>query len=171
MRKISCMIPTARVLLLCAAIAASGGSAFAQDRTLKFLVGFPAGASLDTMTRLVAERMRVTLGQPVVVENRPGAAGQIAMTALKNSAPDGLTLVMTPLVTVVTAPHIQSLPYDPFADFAPVSHTANFQFAFGVNAQAAGEHARRVRRAGEDGPEVRQLRLGGVRQPAAFLLG
>jgi len=109
--------------------------AIAQDRSIKFLVGFPAGASLDTMTRLVAERMRVTLGQPVVVENRPGAAGQIAMTALKNSAPDGLTLVMTPLVTVVTAPHIQSLPYDAFADFAPVSHTANFLFAFGVNAQ------------------------------------
>jgi tripartite-type tricarboxylate transporter receptor subunit TctC len=107
----------------------------AQDHTVKFLVGFPAGASLDTMTRLIAERMRVTLGQPVVVENRPGAAGQIAMTTLKNSAPDGLTLVMTPLVTVVTAPHVQSLPYDPFADFAPVAHVANFLFAFGVNAQ------------------------------------
>ena len=57
------------------------------------------------------------------------------MTALKNSAPDGLTLVMTPLVTVVTAPHVQSLPYDAFADFAPVSHAADFLFAFGVNAQ------------------------------------
>jgi tripartite-type tricarboxylate transporter receptor subunit TctC len=109
--------------------------ATAQERTIKFLVGFPAGASLDTMTRLIAERMRVTLNQPVVVENRPGAAGQIAMAALKNSAPDGLTLVMTPLVAVVTAPHVQSLPYDAFADFAPVSHAADFLFAFGVNAQ------------------------------------
>lgn len=109
--------------------------AAAQERTIKFLVGFPAGASLDTMTRLIGERMRVTLNQPVVVENRPGAAGQIVMTALKNSAPDGLTLVMTPLVTVVTAPHVQALPYDAFADFAPVSHAADFLFAFGVNAQ------------------------------------
>jgi tripartite-type tricarboxylate transporter receptor subunit TctC len=107
-------------------------TAQAQDRTVKFLVGFPAGASLDTMTRLVAEKMRGSLGQPVVVENRPGAAGQIAMTGVKNAAPDGLTLVMTPLVTVVTAPHVQSLPYDPFADFAPVAHAADFLFAFAV---------------------------------------
>ncbi len=110
--------------------------ATAQDRTIKFLVGFPAGASLDSMTRLIAERMRVTLNQPVVVENRPGAGGQIAMNALKSAPPDGLNLVMTPLVTVVTAPHIfDNLQYDAFADFAPVSHTANFLFAFGVNAQ------------------------------------
>ena len=105
--------------------------AAAQDKTIKFLVGFAPGAGLDTMTRLVADRMRVSLGQPVVVENRPGAAGQIAMTALKNAAPDGLTLVMTPLVTVVTAPHVYAkLPYDAFADFTPVAHTADFLFAF-----------------------------------------
>src|SRR5262245_3405227 len=105
--------------------------AAAQDKTVKFLVGFPAGAGLDTLTRLVADKMRVSLGQPVVVENRPGAAGQIAMSAVKAAPPDGLTLVMTPLVTVVTAPHIYpSLPYNAFSDFAPVSHTANFLFAF-----------------------------------------
>src|SRR6185503_18125508 len=105
----------------------------AQEKTVKFVVGFPAGAGLDTMTRLVADKMRLRLGQPVVVENRPGAAGQIAMTALKNAAPDGLTLVMTPLVTVVTAPHVYAkLPYDAFADFTPVAHTADFLFAFAV---------------------------------------
>jgi len=119
-------------LLLCAAFAVAGGPAFAQDRTMKFLVGFPAGASLDTMTRLVADKMRISLGQPVVVENRPGAAGQIAMSAVKAAPPDGLTLVMTPLVTVVTAPHVQELPYDAFADFAPVAHAADFLFAFGM---------------------------------------
>jgi tripartite-type tricarboxylate transporter receptor subunit TctC len=124
-----------RIALFVAALVVST-AAVAQDRSIKFLVGFPAGASLDSMTRLIAERMRVTLNQPVVVENRPGAAGQIAMNALKAAQPDGLTLVMTPLVTVVTAPHIfPSLQYDAFADFAPVSHTANFLFAFGVNAQ------------------------------------
>lgn len=109
--------------------------AAAQDRTIKVLVGFPAGASLDTMTRLVADRMRATLGQPVVVENRPGAAGQIAMNAVKAAPADGLTLVMTPLVTVVTAPHVYAkLPYDAFADFAPVAHAANFLFAFTTGA-------------------------------------
>lgn len=127
-----------RIAALLAALALALPAA-AQDRTVKFLVGFPAGASLDTMTRLVSDRMRVTLNQPVVVENRPGAAGQIAMSAVKAAPPDGLTLVMTPLVTVVTAPHVQDLPYDAFADFAPLSHTANFLFAFGVNAQVPAQ--------------------------------
>jgi tripartite-type tricarboxylate transporter receptor subunit TctC len=121
-----------RIAVLLAALLLSA-SAMAQEKTIKFLVGFPAGAGLDTMTRLVADKMRVSLGQPVVVENRPGAAGQIAMSAVKAAAPDGLTLVMTPLVTVVTAPHVfAKLPYDAFADFTPVAHAANFLFAFTV---------------------------------------
>ncbi len=110
-----------------------GASAAAQDKTVRFLVGFPAGAGLDTMTRLVADRMRARLGQPVVVENRPGADGRIAMDLVKAATPDGLTLVMTPLVTVVTAPQVFSnLRYDPFTDFTPVSHAASFLFGFSV---------------------------------------
>ena len=112
------------------ALASACLAAHAQQGTIHFLVGFPAGAGLDTMTRLVAEKMQSSLGQTVVVENRTGAAGQIAMTALKNAPADGSYLVMTPLVTVITAPHIQKLPYDPFTDFVPVAHAANFQFAF-----------------------------------------
>jgi tripartite-type tricarboxylate transporter receptor subunit TctC len=105
--------------------------AAAQEGPIKFLVGFPPGAGLDTMTRMIAEKMRVSLGQPVTVENRPGAAGQIAMNALKVAPPDGNLLVMTPLVTVVTAPHVfPKLQYDAFRDFAPVAHTADFLFAF-----------------------------------------
>ena len=115
-----------------AALALASLGAHAQQGTIKFLVGFPAGASLDALTRMVAEKMQASLGQNVVVENRTGAAGQIAMTALKSSPADGSVLVMTPLVTVVTAPHIQKLPYDPFADFAPVAHTADFLFAFAM---------------------------------------
>ncbi|HWA39728.1 MAG TPA: Bug family tripartite tricarboxylate transporter substrate binding protein [Burkholderiales bacterium] len=115
------------LLLLCSA------SAFAQDRTLRILVGFPAGAGLDTMTRLLADRMKDSLGHPVIVENRPGAGGRIVMQALKNAPADGSTLVMTPLVTVVTAPHLyKDLGYDPFKDFAPVAHTGDFLFAFSV---------------------------------------
>ncbi len=121
-----------RIALLVAALLLSAPAA-AQEKTVKFLVGFPAGAGLDTMTRLVADKMRVRLGQPVVVENRPGADGRIAMDLLKAAPPDGLTLVMTPLVTVVTAPHVFSnLRYDAFADFAPVAHAANFLFGFSV---------------------------------------
>lgn len=120
-----------RLLATLAAALVSSGAA-AQQGTIKFLVGFPAGASLDAMTRMVAEHMQGSLGQSVIVENRTGAAGQIAMAALKSSPADGTVLVMTPLVTIVTAPHIQQLPYDPFNDFAAVAHTANFLFAFAM---------------------------------------
>ena len=116
----------ALLLSFCIALPAA-----AQQGTIKILVGFPAGASLDAMTRLVADKMQASLGQTVIVENRTGAGGQIAMTALKSSPADGTVLVMTPLVTVVTAPHVfAQLPYDPVADFAPVAHAANFLFAF-----------------------------------------
>ena len=119
--------------LICALAAALvSGGALAQQGTIKFLVGFPAGASLDAMTRMVADKMQTSLGQNVIVENRTGAAGQIAMGALKTSPADGTVLVMTPLVTIVTAPHIQKLPYDPFNDFVPVAHAANFLFAFAM---------------------------------------
>ncbi|HJS39277.1 MAG TPA: tripartite tricarboxylate transporter substrate-binding protein [Burkholderiales bacterium] len=114
------------------ALALTSLGAHAQQGTIKFLVGFPAGASLDALTRMVAEKLQASLGQNVVVENRTGAAGQIAMNALKTSPADGTVLVMTPLVTVVTAPHIQKLPYDPFKDFAPVAHAADFLFAFAM---------------------------------------
>jgi tripartite-type tricarboxylate transporter receptor subunit TctC len=121
-----------RFLLIFVLLNAS--SALAQEKSTRILVGFPAGAGLDTMTRLVADKMRVSLGQPVLVENRPGAGGRIVMDALKASPADGSVLVMTPLVTVVTAPHIYSnLRYDAFADFAPVAHTANFLFAYAVS--------------------------------------
>ena len=120
-----------RTLVCALATALVSGSAIAQQGTIKFLVGFPAGAGLDAMTRMIADKMRDSLGQPVIVENRPGAAGQIVMNALKSAPPDGTTLVMTPLVTVVTAPHVfPKLQYDAFKDFTPVAHTANFLFAF-----------------------------------------
>jgi tripartite-type tricarboxylate transporter receptor subunit TctC len=124
---------------------------FSQEKTTRILVGFPAGAGLDSMTRLVADKMRVSLGQPVLVENRPGAAGQIVMDTLKAAPADGSVLVMTPLVTVVTAPHLYpSLRYDAFRDFAPVAHTANFLFGFAlgpsVPAASLSEYVRLVKK-------------------------
>lgn len=116
----------------CAALLAVSQGALAQQ-PLKILVGFPAGASLDTMTRLIADKMRVSLGQPVLVENKPGAGGRIVMDALKAGPHDGSQIVMTPLVTVVTAPHVYTnLHYDAFKDFVPIAHASDFLFAFSV---------------------------------------
>lgn len=124
------------VLGSAAALAAAAPvAAHADGPPLRIVLGYPAGASSDTVTRLIAEKMRVTLDRPVVVENKPGAAGIIANLAVKSAAPDGNTLLMTPLANMVAFPHSYTkLDYDPFKDYVPVAHVAAFQIAFGVGA-------------------------------------
>jgi tripartite-type tricarboxylate transporter receptor subunit TctC len=114
---------------------AAAGTARAQDRPLRIVVGFPPGAGIDTIARLVADKMHASLGRPVIVENKPGAAGMIANTTVKAAAPDGNTLLMTPLANMVAFPHSYTrLDYDPFKDYVPVAQVAAFQLAFGVGA-------------------------------------
>jgi len=118
---------------LLAATLATAGSARAEDRALRIVVGFPPGAGIDTIARLIADKMRVSLGRPVVVENKPGAAGMIANTNVRAAAPDGATLLMTPLANMVFFPHSYArLEYDVFKDYVPVAHLASFPLALGV---------------------------------------
>ncbi len=112
-------------------------SALAQDRTLKIVLGYPPGASSDTLMRLLAEKMRVSLNQTIVAENRPGAGGIVGTEAVKNAPPDGSTILLTPLAPLVTFPHSHgaSLRYDPFKDFEPVAHLSDFQLSLLINAE------------------------------------
>lgn len=114
-----------------ASLAATGVQAQADRPPLKILVGFPPGGSADTIARLLAERMRDALGgQNVVVENKPGAAGRIAIDQLKNAAPDGNTVLVMPSGPVVLFPLVfRKLGYDVNKDLAPISQLAGFQFA------------------------------------------
>lgn len=101
----------------------------------KMLVGYPPGGAVDVLGRLFAEPMAEALGRTVIVENRPGAVGQIAAEALKAAAPDGNTLMVAPDATVIIRPQTLSKPpFDPLADFAPVAHAGNWAFALGVHA-------------------------------------
>ncbi len=75
------------------------------DRPVKILVGFAAGGTADVMARVVADKMKDTLGQPVIVENRPGAIGRIAADAVKASPPDGTTIMVMPIGPMAVVPH------------------------------------------------------------------
>jgi tripartite-type tricarboxylate transporter receptor subunit TctC len=122
------------VLLACCLGVSQPG--VAQEGTIRIVLGFPAGASSDLLSRLLADQMRAALGQAVIVENRTGAGGQIANETVKSAAPDGHTLLMTPVATMSIYPHSYAkLRYDPFNDFAPLAHLANFQLALGVSAK------------------------------------
>jgi tripartite-type tricarboxylate transporter receptor subunit TctC len=125
-------------LLLCTA-ALSVTPALAQQPagTLRIVVGYPAGATSDALTRIVAERLAKTLGQTVIVDNKAGAGGRIGNETVKAAAADGNTLLMTPVATMSIFPHSYAgqLRYDAFKDFVPVAHLTNFQLGLAVNAQ------------------------------------
>lgn len=104
--------------------------AFAQDRTIKIFVGFPPGGSADQIARLLAQKMGASLGQNVIVDNKPGAAGRLVLGELKRAAPDGQTLVLSPSGAMVIAPWLYSnIGYDPIKDFTPISRIVTFDFA------------------------------------------
>lgn len=124
-----------RIRALCLIVIASLVSALAQARApARMLVGYPPGGAVDVLGRIFAEPMGEALGRPVVVENRPGAVGQIAAEALKAATPDGGTLMVAPDATVIFRPQtLEKPPFDPLADFAPVAHTGKWTFALGVH--------------------------------------
>jgi tripartite-type tricarboxylate transporter receptor subunit TctC len=124
----------ARLRLLVAVVGlALGVHASAQNGPVRILVGFPPGGESDVIARLVADRMKAALGVPVIVENKPGANGMLAAEALKNAAPDGNTLMVSPIAVTIFAPLTHAkLRYDPIKDFAPVSLAANFEMALAV---------------------------------------
>lgn len=115
------------------------GAAAAQapfpSRPITMLVGFAPGGGTDTAARIVAKRLSEALGQSVIVENRPGAGGNIAHEMVARAAPDGHTLLLSSVGSLAVAPHIVAkLPYDPLRDFAPVIMAVAFPNVLVVNA-------------------------------------
>jgi tripartite-type tricarboxylate transporter receptor subunit TctC len=111
--------------LVAIAVAALGcASAHAQDHPsgpITIMVGFAAGGPTDTLARIVTERMRMSLGQPLIIENVPGATGTIAIGRVVRATPDGRTLSMGNWTTHVGAPAIYPIAYDVLTDLEPVS--------------------------------------------------
>jgi tripartite-type tricarboxylate transporter receptor subunit TctC len=108
--------------------------------TLKIIVGYPPGGSADVVTRQLAERLAPAYARSVIVDNRPGAAGRIAIDALKTSPPDGRTLLLTPASTVtVYADIYRQLSYNPTTDLAPVSLAATFVHGLAVGPMVPAE--------------------------------
>lgn len=124
-------------LAVTTAMLAAAPASAQHDKTLRILVGFPAGVSIDVVTRILTEKIKDELKRPVIVDNRPGAGGRLAAELLKAAAPDGNTVMITPIVVPVLAPMVFSkLSYDPGTDFAPVGRVCNFSFALAVSANA-----------------------------------
>jgi tripartite-type tricarboxylate transporter receptor subunit TctC len=119
-----------------ASLAATGWSLPARAQNLdlaRILCGFPPGGTSDAMSRRIADKLRGNYANNVVVDNKPGAGGQIAISLLKDSPADGSTLLLTPSSMLSIYPYVyKSLPYKPLEDVQPVSLACYFNHAFGV---------------------------------------
>ncbi len=105
------------------------------NKPVKIVIGFGPGSGTDIMARMIAEELRIALGQPFIVDNKPGASAQIAASAVAKSPADGYTLFFTSNSSHSVNPHMfKKLPYDPVADFTPIGGVAYFPFILAVNA-------------------------------------
>lgn len=124
-------------LLLCGLLASIAADVFAQTyptHSIRLIVPFPAGGTTDILARAVAQRLTETLGQAVVVDNRPGAGGNIGSDIVAKSAPDGYTLVMGTVGTHAINPSLYAkMPYDHVKDFVPVVLVAGVPNVLEVN--------------------------------------
>lgn len=124
-------------VLLCA-VTLLAHSAVAQEypgKPIKFIAPIAAGGLTDTLTRALGQRLSERVGQPVIVENRPGAGGLIGMDAAAKSAPDGYTIVMVYQGLASVNPILFKVPpYETLRDFAPIAQVATFPMVLVVNA-------------------------------------
>src|SRR5215475_10117450 len=131
------LIDRRSVLAATALIAAAPAAAFAQadypNHAIKFIVPVPPGNMLDSLPRIIGDKLSPRWGQPVIVENRPGAASNIGAEAVFKSPPDGYTLLVTPPGPLAVSQHVYSkLNFDP-TQFTPVTVTVRFPFMLIAN--------------------------------------
>jgi tripartite-type tricarboxylate transporter receptor subunit TctC len=127
-------------VMIAAVVLVLGGSALAQpypSKPVKVLIGFAPGGTTDTVLRRIVSRLEERLGQPVVVENRPGASGTIAAAAVARADPDGHTLLFGVAANLAVAPAtMKSPPYDPPTAFAPIIEIARGPYLWLVRSDA-----------------------------------
>ena len=138
------MKTTLKTLLGALAFAAAG-AALAQAypaRPVKVIIPWPPGQATDLAARIIGDKLSQQLGQPFVMENRPGAGGAIGTEMVAKSAPDGYTLLAASSGPISIMPNLQKIPYEPLKDLAPVSLTALAPFAVVVPANFPANNMR-----------------------------
>ena len=155
--------------LALAPVPLSGHAQAFPGKPIRVLIGVPAGGTQDVLTRAIADQVRVSLG-PVIIDNRAGAAGRIAVDVVKNAEPDGHTLLLGTAGMMTMYPTAyKSLSYDPVRDFIPIINAASFELAMVVNTNVpAGNLAEFVAWARTQGNKV-SFASYGAGTPSHFL--
>lgn len=125
-------------------VASNSASGAYPDRPIRIVVSFPAGGSSDAMARIVQPGLEKELGQSVVVENRPGAGGMIAIDMIAKAAPDGYLLGLGGAGALGTNLGLQAMPYDPRKDVTPVTGIASSPFILAASQSLQGKSLRDI---------------------------
>jgi tripartite-type tricarboxylate transporter receptor subunit TctC len=149
--------------LLC--LAATPALAQYPDKPIRAVLPFPPGGGTDGIARVILPRMSQAMGQPIVIDNRPGAGGVIAADMVAKSAPDGYTLFMGSSTFVTATPSLMKLPYDAMKDFAPITLFATAQFILAVNPQVAASSVAQLVALAKAKPGALNYASGGIGSP------
>jgi tripartite-type tricarboxylate transporter receptor subunit TctC len=125
-----------RRIAVAAALAVMSAAASAQtwpDKPIRFVMSAPAGSSIDVLGRMIADKLKDKLGQPVIVENKPAAGGTVAVDETAKAAPDGYTMVLAFNGPLAITPLLRKVPYDVQKDLAPVITTTSQPNVLAVN--------------------------------------
>src|SRR5262245_65410723 len=132
------------------------------SRPIKRLVGAPSGGTTDTVARALAEPMASALRQPVIVENRPGAGGNLAADAVAKSTPDGHTLLVSFSSHTINATLYPKLPFDPVADFTPITMVARVPSLLVGRANLPAENLKALIELARAKPRTLTIGIGGI---------
>ena len=132
------------------------------SRPIKLLVGAAAGGTTDTMARMIAEPLSNMFGKPVLVENRPGAGGNIAAEAVARSAPDGTTLLVSFTSHTINATLYPNLPFDPVADFTPIAMISTVPSLLVGNPKIPAENLKELIALAKAKPGTLTMAIGGI---------
>lgn len=151
-------------------MAASVGAWAQQGKTLTIYIGYPAGGSPDLVARTIAPRLSGQLKQNIVIENRPGAGGALAMDSLKKAPKDGTALALTPSPPLTLNPFVYpKLSYDAFEDFAPVGRVVTFDLALAVPASHPAKSMREFIEWARKNPDAALFGVPGLGSTPHFL--
>jgi len=153
---------TSTALLAISLFAASATHAQFPDRLIRAIVPFSTGGTNDITARLIAPHLAKTLGQQVVVENRPGAAGNVGIEAVAKSAPDGHTILFSATASTQNPALFRHLRFDPLNDIQPVAAIADYPYAIVVNAQLPVKNVRELIALAQKNRDTLNASAGGI---------
>ncbi|MEW6453286.1 MAG: tripartite tricarboxylate transporter substrate binding protein [Pseudomonadota bacterium] len=150
------------LLLLFLSLPLAAQSEEYPSKPIKLLVGASAGGTTDTMARAIAQPLSVSLGKPVLVENRPGAGGNLAADAVAKSQPDGYTLLVSFTSHTINATLYPKLPFDPVADFTPISMISTVPSMLVGHPKIAAQDLKELIALAKASPDKLTMAIGGI---------